>query len=169
MYQLVDKDEFNQMLDAVHMIQARQQELMRDKRLLSYAIPDEYFRKKFEEFMADDGSIKRTAAQEKTAQRIRELEERKEDIIRRMEMIFSDWSMNIRNYFAGEAGIKMTNPTSRKQYVVIPSDRKTALYYILLLERRVNERLDVCVSDYKDMRTYLRKSQSRYPRELFII
>lgn len=169
MYQLVDKDEFNQMLDAIRMIQARQHDLLRDKRLLACTIPDEYFKDRFEEFMADDGSIKRTAAQEKTAQRIRDLETRKKDIIRRMEIIFSDWNMNIRSYIAGEEGIRMTNPTSRKQYIVIPTDKRTALYYILLLERRVNERMNICVSDYKDMRTYFRKSKSRYPKELFII
>lgn len=169
MYQLVDKEEFNQMLDAVHMIQARQRDLLRDKRMLACGVPDTYLKSKFEEFLSDDGSIKRTAAEAKTIQRIRDLEVRKEAIIQRMETIFSDWNQNIRDYFEGEAGIKMTNPITHKLYLVVPTDRRTALYYILLLERRVNERMAICPSDYRDMRTYLRKSKSRYPRELFII
>ena len=101
--------------------------------------------------------------------RIKMLVDREEQIVRRLETAFSDKNQNIRSYLNGDKRLKVTNPTSGKVYTIIPSRPRITLYYILVLERPLNENRAVCYSDYREIERYLRKDRSNFPKGLFII
>lgn len=165
----IDREEFNEILDAVFNIKRIQGDYMRDLQLVKRELPDSRIAYRFIDFKRNDKSIDREAAKNYVNQRIKTLDEIMEQIITRLENDFCDRSQNLRGFFAGDKHLKMTNPTTKSVYLIIPSNRRLTLYVVLLLERRVNEGLPICRSDYEEMRKFFKKNRCGFPKELFNI
>ncbi len=164
----MDREEFEEVIDAIRQIQEKAMKAERALRLLKSKVTDSRLGYLYYEAFSDE-PISREDAIARMKKRILLLSERKEQIIRRLETEFSDKNQNIRSYLNGDKQLKVTNPTSGKGYLVMPSRPRMTLYYILLLERPLNENRSVCYSDYKEIERYLRKDKSDFPKELFVI
>ena len=164
----MDREEFDEVIDAISQIQVKTIKLERALRLLKSKNPDSRLGYLYYEAFGDE-PVSREEAIERMKKRIELLGERKEQIIRHLETAFSDKNHNIRSYLNGDKQLKVTNPTSGKVYSVVPSRPRMTLYYILVLEQPLNENRAVCYSDYKEFERYLRKDKSNFPKELFII
>lgn len=164
----MDREEFDEVIDAISQIQGKTIKLERALRLLKSKNPDSRLGYLYYEAFGDE-PVSREEAIERMKKRIKLLGERKEQIIRHLETAFSDKNHNIRSYLNGDKQLKATNPTSGKVYPVVPSRPRMTLYYILVLEQPLNENRAVCYSDYKEIERYLRKDKSNFPKELFII
>lgn len=162
----MDREKFDEVIDAISQIQGKTIKLERALRLLKSKTPDIRLGYLYYEAFGDE-TVSREEAIERMKKRIKLLGERKEQIIRHLETAFSDKNHNIRSYLNGDKQLKVTNPTSGK--VVVPSRPRMTLYYILVLERPLNENRAVCYSDYKEIERYLRKDRSDFPKELFNI
>lgn len=169
MPRLIDREEFDEVVDAISRIKVMQADYKRDLQLLSSNVPDSRISYRFADFLRKDKSINREAAKQYFQERIKELGERKEQVICYMENELSDKNGNIRRFFDGEPGLTMTNPTTGKVYLIMPPSKRTTLYVVLIVERQVNEKLPICRSDYKEIEKYLRKERCSFPKELFII
>lgn len=120
-------------------------------------------------FSCGANKLDRKIESSKARHLIDDLINRKEMIIESLEKEFADANKNIRRFDTGKTDFKMTNPTTKVVFLVTPADERTALYYILLLEKRIALDIPVCLSDYKEMESYFKKSKSSYPKELFNI
>ena len=168
MLHAMDREEFDEVIDAISQIQGKTIKLERALRLLKSKNPDSRLGYLYYEAFGDE-PVSREEAIERMKKRIELLGERKEQIIQHLETAFSDKNHNIRSYLNGDKQLKATNPTSGKVYPVVPSRPRMTLYYILVLEQPLNENRAVCYSDYKEIERYLRKDKSNFPKELFII
>ena len=164
----MDREEFDEVIDAIGRVREETMKVERTLRLLKSSTPDSRPGYLYYETFSDE-PISREEAIERMKKRIKMLVDREEQIVRRLETAFSDKNQNIRSYLNGDKRLKVTNPTSGKVYTIIPSRPRMTLYYILVLERTLNENRAVCYSDYKEIERYLRKDRSNFPKELFII
>lgn len=146
----MDREEFDEVIDAIRQVQEKTMKAERTLRLLKSKTPDSRFGYLYYEAFGDE-LVSREEAIERMKKRIELLGERKEQIIRHLETAFSDKNHNIRSYLNGDKQLKVTNPTSGKVYPVVPSRPRMTLYYILVLERPLNENRAVCYSDYKEL------------------
>lgn len=164
----MDREGFDEVIDAIRQVQEKTMKAERTLRLLKSKTPDSRFGYLYYEAFGDE-PVSREEAIERMKKRIELLGERKEQIIRHLETAFSDKNHNIRSYLTGDKQLKVTNPTSGKVYPVVPSRPRITLYYILVLEQPLNENRAVCYSDYKEIERHLRKDRSDFPKELFNI
>ena len=169
MAQIINREEFDEVLDAINQIKSAQAEHERDLKFLSMKIPDSRIAYRFPDYLREDKKLNRKLAKQYAQKSIGILGERKEQIVKRMENEFSDRHGNIRRFVSGKRELIMTNPTSGKTYTVSSVTERTALYCILILERRISENLPVHRSDYAEIEKYLRIKQCVFPEELFII
>lgn len=129
----MDREEFDEVIDAISQIQGKTIKLERALRLLKSKSPDSRLGYLYYEAFGDE-PVSREEAIERMKKRIELLGERKEQIIRHLETAFSDKNHNIRSYLNGDKQLKVTNPTSGKVYPVVSSRPRMTLYYILVLE-----------------------------------
>ena len=169
MSQIIDREEFDEVVDAIHQIQELKREFERELQALKSDIPDSRIRFLFADFLDDNKVINRDAAKKYVSRRIGELDERKEQIVQRLEKSFSDKNQNLRNFIDGEKRLRMTNPTSKSVYFIVPQSMRKTLYYVLVLERHVNENIPICRSDYKEIERFFKADKCCYPKELFTI
>ncbi len=167
MQKTMDKDEFDEVLIALGQIGVAQREYGYELELLNSDNDDEKIRFKFERYTDSKNRVNREAARQSVKKKIAELNGTKEAIIRNLEIQFSDTNGNIRRYLDGRQRFIMTNPYTGKKYGIDPKSRRVTLYYLLLLERRVNNGLPVCTSDYIEMENYFKTDKCTYPKELF--
>ena len=116
----MDREEFDEVIDAISQIQGKTIKLERALRLLKSKNPDSRLGYLYYEAFGDE-PVSREEAIERMKKRIELLGERKEQIIRHLETAFSDKNHNIRSYLNGDKQLKVTNPTSGNVYSVIPS------------------------------------------------
>lgn len=167
MDQAMDRETFEEMLDAIHLVQSTRREYERKRRALKAGTSEKKKKSRFQNSLDQHPEADRTKALDSITAAIEEFKKREERIVKLLETDFVDRKQNLRSYLDGGTYLKMTNPVTHKVHPIFPNGMRTVLYYVLLFERRIQMKSPFAPSDYKEIEQYFRKEKCLFPEELF--